>query len=291
MLVVQHGTVLGKIWQPLVFLGCWSVAVVVLHHQFPRRVTGHAPPYTLLGIALSIFFSFRNNACYERWWEGRHQWGALVNAARDFARQTLVLENAAFGARQYLLSLVSAFCFALVTHLRPGVPFHADQFLSPADDARVQHAPNRPDAIIQIMGQRLAALRDQGAIGDIMFQVLDHGVQRFTAVQGACERIRSTPVPFSYNQLLRRTTFVFLLVLPLGMITNLGWTEVLAELILGYVFLGLDALGEELEEPFGEQPNSLPIAALAKTIDIELRAALGRTDLPALPEPVDFLLL
>jgi putative membrane protein len=284
---------LGKIWQPLVFLGCWSAAIFILHHQWPHSVTGHAPgPLTLLGIALSIFFSFRNNACYERWWEGRCEWGRLVSATRNFTRQTLALETAAPGERKTLLSLVIVFCHALLTQLRPSAPFDAAKdWVLPADRERIENAFNRPAATLQIIGQRLAALRDEGHISDIMFQLLDHGVQQFVAVQGACERIRSSPVPFSYSQLLRRTTFIFLFVLPFGMIDNLGWTSVLAELLLGYVFLGLDALGDELEEPFGDQPNALPIAALTKNIEIELSAALGKTNLPPRPAAIDFILL
>lgn len=293
MLVVRHGAVLQKIWQPLLVLVLWSAVLVVLHHKLPKLVPGHAPgPYTLLGVALSIFFSFRNNACYERWWEGRCQWGHLVASARNFARQTLILEPVAPGERQRLVTLVIAFCYMLATHLRPSFSAAAaEQWLEPAERELVRRAVNRPEAIIQLIGQRLADLKGKAQISDIGFQLLDHSVQQFAAVQGGCERIRSSPVPFSYNQLLQRTTFVFLLALPLGFLDILGAADVLTELVIGYVFLGLDVLGDELESPFGDEPNNLPIAALSKRIEIELRAAMGETDLPAMPVPVDFVLM
>ena len=282
MLIARHGTVLEKIWQPLLVLGLWSAAVGILHRDHPHLVSGHAPgPYTLIGVALSIFFSFRNNACYERWWEGRRQWGALVAATRHFARQTLILEHGSPGERQALIALAIAFCHALVAHLRPGYGLgEAQQWLLPAESELVQTARNRPDAILRLIARRLATLQAKSAISDISFQMLDRTVQDFASVQGACERIRATPVPFSYNQLLQRTTFLFLLVLPLGFVDILGATAIIiAELLIAYVFLGLDVLGDELEQPFGEEPNNLPIAAL------------GETDLPPAPQPSGYVLL
>lgn len=293
MLIARPGSVLPKIWQPLVILSLWSVAVVISHHESRRLLPGHSPgPYMLLGTALSIFLSFRNNACYDRWWEGRRQWGHLVFSVRNFARQTLILEPVAPGERKRLLVLVTAFCYALVAHLRPSFGWEtAGQWLSPAEQNLIGNAANRPDAIIQMIGQFLADLKVAGRISDISFQLLDHSVQQFVAVQGGCERIRATPVPFSYNQLLRQTTFILLLGLPFGFVDILGPLDILAELFIGYVFLGLDVLGDELEEPFGDQPNKLPIAALAKIIEIELRAAVGETKLPSMPVPVDFIIM
>jgi putative membrane protein len=290
MLFVRHGAVLRKIWQPMLVLLLWSVAIVAVHRLYPRILPGHAPgPYTLLGIALSIFYSFRNNACYERWWEGRCQWGHLVATARNFARQTLIL---APDERKRLITLAIAFCYALARHLRPGYREQAaEDWLAPAEQAAFAQAVNRPDAIVQLIGQRIAVLRGQGQMSDITYQLLDHTVQQFAAVQGACERIRSSPVPFSYNQLLQRTTFAFLLALPFGFLDILGGADIVAVMLIAYVFLGLDVLGDELEEPFGEQPNNLPVAALSRLIEIELRGAMGETGLPALPAPVNFVLM
>jgi putative membrane protein len=292
-LTTRPGGVLRKIWQPLLVLVLWSGVIVVLHHRFSRLVPGHLPgPYTLLGVALSIFLSFRNNACYERWWEGRCQWGHLMSSVRNFERQLLILEPIAAGERQHLLALVTGFCYALVARLRPGFGFEAAaQWLSPAEQNSVRNAANRPNAIIRIIGQLLADLKSSGRISDISFQLLDHSVQQFVMVQGSCDRIRSTPVPFSYNQLLQQTTFILLLGLPLGFVDELGPVVIVAELLLGYVFLGLDVLGDELEEPFGNQPNKLPIAALARIIEIEMREAVGETDLPPMPVPVDFIIM
>jgi putative membrane protein len=291
-LLSPRGDVLHQIREPLLFFGLWSTAVVAAHAVLPSLVHGHSPgPYALVGVALSIFFSFRNNACYERWWEGRCQWGHLVLSVRNFARQSQILEASTPGERARLLTLVIGFCYALVTHLRPAFPVErAMRWLSAVEQGAFMTAPNHPDAVLQVIGARLSTLREEGRISDISFQVLDHMVQQFALVQGSCERIRSSPVPFSYNHLLQVTTFIFLFALPFGFIDTLGWKTIVSEVIIGYIFLGLDVIGDELEEPFGERPNNLPIAALAQVIEIELRAAMGETDLPPLPKPVDFVL-
>lgn len=292
-LLSPRGEVLHQIREPLLFFGIWSAAVVLLHDALPSLLRGHAPgPYALIGIALSIFFSFRNNACYDRWWEGRCQWGHLVLSVRNFARQSKILEVSAPGERARLLTLLIGFSYALVTHLRPGFAVaKAQSWLSPAEQAVFIAAPNRPDALLQIIGSRLSTLREEGRLSDISFQILDHTVQQLALVQGACERIRSSPVPFSYNHLLQMTAAIFLFALPFGFVDTLGWKTVAGELIIAYIFLGLDVIGDELEEPFGERPNNLPIAALAQVIEIEMRAAMGETELPPLPKPVDFVLM
>jgi ion channel-forming bestrophin family protein len=121
--------------------------------------------------------------------------------------------------------------------------------------------------------------------------MLDGTVGRMSAVLAACERIRNTPVPFGYTLLLHRTAYLFCFLLPFGFADALGWATPFVTALVAYTFFGLDALGDELEEPFGTLPNDLPIVALADTIEINLREALGETDLPELPQPKDYMLM
>jgi putative membrane protein len=293
LLYVPHGSIMRLILPQIIFFVSLSAAVVFAHKTWPELVRGHQPgPYALMGVALSIFFSFRNNACYQRWWEGRRQWGHLVLTARDFARQTLVLEDNATAERRRLLMLTIAFCHALVPHLRPGAGHgKRDQALTEADLASIRDSHNPPDAIAQLIGRELARLRSSGLITDIVFQLLDRTASEFAAVQGACERIHNTPLPYSYHLLLQRTAYLFCLALPFGFVDTLGWVTIPVTIVIAYTFFGLDVLADDLEQPFGDRPNNLPIAALADVIEIDLRAALGETDLPPLPQPVDSILL
>ena len=120
--------------------------------------------------------------------------------------------------------------------------------------------------------------------------MLDHTISQMALVQVACERILTTPVPFGYTLLLHRTAYLFCFFLPFGFADTLGWATPFATALAAYTFFGLDALGDELENPFGTQANNLPIVALADTIELNLLEAMHITDLPQAPKPVDYIL-
>ncbi|MEI3849994.1 MULTISPECIES: bestrophin family protein [Ensifer] len=293
---ILRGSVIQRIFPQVLFVFGLSAFVVWAHRADPGIVPSvNSGPFALLGIALSVFLGFRNNACYDRWWEARKDWGQLIFTSRDLARQTLVLVDAKASenaARQRLLNIAIAFAHALVGHLRPGN--HATRALArlPDDLAPGYKASrNAPDYLLREMGRDLAGLRASGAISDFQWAQLDGTVGRMSAMLAACERIRNTPVPFGYTLLLHRTAYLFCFLLPFGFADALGWATPFVTALVAYTFFGLDALGDELEEPFGVLPNDLPIMALAETIEINLREALGETDLPPLPQPKDYILM
>jgi putative membrane protein len=270
--------------------------VVWAHRAFPGWVPAfnNGTAFALLGIALSIFLGFRNNACYDRWWEARKVWGKLVHVARSFARQTMVLDQlpGAEGVRAKLLHYVIAFTQSMVPHLRPDDgQAKAHKWLNSDEQAAFTASRNGPDFILRKIGGMLAELRGAGRIDAIDFQTLDETVKSLSEVQAACERLRFTPVPFGYTLLLHRTAYLFCFFIPFGFADMLGWGTPFATTLVAYTFFGLDALGDELEEPFGTLPNDLPIGAIADTIEINLREALGETNLPDLPQPKDYLLM
>lgn len=276
-------------------MAAFAVIIVAGHSLFPDRIPViEGAPFTLIGIALSIFLAFRNNASYERWWEGRKLWGQLIHVSRTFSRQTLLLSGEADSEsiRPRLLRLVMAFAHSLVPHLRRGHDRSvASDFLSDADLATMQQGSWHPGVILRLISEELVRQRIGGRLTDIDFQTIDRTVDRMEAALAGCERIRNTPLPFAYTLLLHRTAYLFCALLPFGYADVLGWGTPFVVGLIAYTFFGLDALGEELEDPFGMEPNDLPIAALATTIEIDLRAALGETDLPPAPLPKDFLLL
>ncbi|MGN7801411.1 bestrophin family protein [Ensifer sp. 22521] len=293
---ILRGSVIQRIFPQVLFVFGLSAFVVWAHRADPGIVPSvNSGPFALLGIALSVFLGFRNNACYDRWWEARKDWGQLIFTSRDLARQTLVMVDAKASenaARQRLLNIAIAFAHALVGHLRPGN--HAARALArlPDDLAPGYKASrNAPDYLLREMGRDLAGLRASDAISDFQWAQLDGTVGRMSATLAACERIRNTPVPFGYTLLLHRTAYLFCFLLPFGFADALGWATPFVTALVAYTFFGLDALGDELEEPFGVLPNDLPIMALAETIEINLREALGETDLPPLPQPKDYILM
>ncbi|WP_140984986.1 bestrophin family protein [Asticcacaulis tiandongensis] len=288
LFIVRRGSILIRIWPQILVVGLLSVLVVISHDLWPRYLPGFSSaPFALLGIALSVFMSFRNGACYDRWWEGRKQWGELIFLTRNLARQALILPEA---HRERLIRLTIAFTHALVQHLRPQSDTRplVRPFVTSEDMAFLEASPNRPNAALHILGTDLSQMHKSGQLNDIPFQLLDKTVSEMALVQAACERIRSTPVPFAYSLLLHRTAYLFCFLMPFAFADTLGWLTPLAVMLVAYTFFGLDALGDELEEPFGLEENDLPLSALATTIELNLREALGETNLPPLPQPVDY---
>jgi len=294
---ILRGSVIQRIFPQVLFVFGLSAFVVWAHRFDPQIVPSvNSGPFALLGIALSVFLGFRNNACYDRWWEARKDWGQLIFTSRDLARQTLILDEAdetsRKAARRRLLNLTIAFAHALVCHLRPG--HHATRTLARMPDDLVPGytaSRNPPDFLLREMGRDLAGLRASGTISDFQWTLLDGTVGKMSATLAACERIRNTPVPFGYTLLLHRTAYLFCFLLPFGFADALGWATPFVTALVAYTFFGLDALGDELEEPFGVLPNDLPIVALAETIEINLREALGEADLPPLPQPKNYMLM
>ncbi|MGW6779400.1 bestrophin family protein [Brucella pseudogrignonensis] len=293
---ILKGSIVTRILPQIFAVFVLSLVVVWAHRAFPGWVPAfnNGTAFALLGIALSIFLGFRNNACYDRWWEARKVWGKLVHVARSFARQTMMLDQlpGAEGARAKLLHYVIAFTQSMVPHLRPDDgQAKAHKWLNSDEQAAFTASRNGPDFILRKIGEVLAELRGAGRIDAIDFQTLDETVKSLSEVQAACERLRFTPVPFGYTLLLHRTAYLFCFFIPFGFADMLGWGTPFATTLVAYTFFGLDALGDELEEPFGTLPNDLPIGAIADTIEINLREALGETNLPDLPQPKDYLLM
>ncbi len=296
LFLIVKGTVLERIWPQVVVVMALSALVVWGHGHVPGMVPSlTGAPFALFGIALSIFLSFRNNAGYDRWWEARKAWGTLLAASRDLDRQTLILSRrgeAASAARRRLCHLAIVFADELVRHLREGVPERArPRLLSPDEREQLAAARNRPERVLRMMGETQADLRAAGTLGEAETLALDTTMRDFTHAMAACERLRSTPVPFGYTLLLHRTAYLFCLVMPFGFADVMGYATPLAAGLVAYTFFGLDTLSEELEEPFGTSPNDLPIEALAKGIEITLRSALDDPDLPDPARPVDHILL
>ncbi|NMO17080.1 bestrophin [Pyxidicoccus fallax] len=299
LLFVVRGTILPRVLPHVLAIAALSCLVVVALQLGHLRLPVTSPaPLSLLGIALSIFLGFRNNACYDRWWEARKQWGALLIELREFSHEAIALLDDGLAelpvvGRQAARRLVHrniAFAHALAAHLR-GHDAREDisRLIPEPEGSRVLSSGNRPSALLREHTRELAALRLDGRLSDITWGALNERVHALMGVLCACERIRFTPLPFTYTVLLHRTAYLFCLLLPFGLAESLGWfTPVLAAMI-AYTFFGLDRLSDELEEPFGDAPNDLPLLALARTAEINLLEALGEPQ----PEPLrprDFIL-
>jgi putative membrane protein len=147
-----------------------------------------------------------------------------------------------------------------------------------------------PTAVLTAMSRQVSAMAAEGAFGEIALVRFDDRLTAFATAQVACERIRSTPTPFTYTLLLHRTAYAYCFLLPFGLVTTLGWATPVFSMLVAYAFFGLDALGDELQEPFGTEMNALPLYAMARTVEISLLEAMGETELPEPAKPVGSIL-
>lgn len=293
------GSVLSRIWGRLAVTTACAVLVTEAYELKWIAESLTPTPFSLIGVALGIFLGFRNNTSYQRFWEGRILWGRLVNTSRSLTRQILTLihaPSAEAGAceevQRDLVHRLAAYAHALRFHLREEPEGYAQlERLMPASDLEAMRASsNPPIALVHGLGERLSAAWRRGWIEPLHLPSLDASLNALTDIQGGCERIKSTPIPFSYTLLIHRIVAVYCLTLPFGIVASTHWATPLVVILVGYAFYGLDAIGDELENPFGTDVHDLPLAAISTMIEVNVRERLGETDLPALLKPVDHVL-
>ncbi|WP_068081532.1 bestrophin family protein [Novosphingobium rosa] len=287
ILFAWKGTILPRIGGRLALIVLASMGAVVAARAHPGIFAQiSAFPFTLIGLALSIFMSFRNNACYARWWEGRQLWGALVIECRTIARQVATLSA---GERERFVLGLCAFSAGLKARLRgddePGA------IAAWWEGGSWQEAINPTNGVVHEMGVASQRLLAQGALDPMRWTALEQHLAALSGIQAGCERIAATPVPFAYSLLLHRTAYIFCLSLPFALAGALGWWAVLPSALVAYTFFGLDALGDQLEDPFGRDVNDLPLDAILRVIERDMLSALGRKDLPPVLKPVDNVLM
>lgn len=286
VLTTLKGSILRRIAPRLLMITLLAVAIVFVEKSYPEIFLNvSATPLTLLGLSLSIFMSFRNSACYERWWEGRKMWGLIIIEARAFGRETVCIEG--HPLREEILKMLCAFAHALNAHLKRqdewavAKPWMANQDLNYVD--------NLSDTILNEISRRLWDLRKEDAISEWHCLELERRLRSISEAHANCERIKNTPLPFPYSLLLHRTTFIFCVLLPFAMAQPLGWLAPLITTIVSYTFFGLDAIGNELEDPFGNDVNDLPTNAMVRVIERDVHRALGQ-ELPPALKPVNHVL-
>lgn len=290
---ILRGSVLPLIAGRLAIILLLSCAVAWLRERGWFEGTHlNAVPFSLFGLALSVFLGFRNNICYDRWWEARKQWGELLCMLRNLARESqaaLATDEPALYSR--LVRRAIGFAHALLARLRGEDEAAAARPWVDEDEGHMlAERANVPDSLLRAANADLAGAMRRGIVSDIVYQGLQQRLAACAAVQAACERIHNTPAPYAYSLLLHRTAWLFCLLLPFGLVGALGLFMPLVVIIVAYTFFGLDALGDELQEPFGLSDNSLPLRSIVRTIEIDLLDGLGVRPLPLPLESRDHVL-
>ncbi len=232
--------------------------------------------HSLLGFVISLLLVFRTNTAYDRWWEGRRLWGDLVNNSRNLMLKiTAFLPEEEKEKKQMFRVLITNYAFALKEHLRGGYREEElqDHPHLPLNELRkVQHVPNR---ISMQLYKEADQLVKNGIITEERLLSISDELRSFTNIVGACERIKKTPIPYSYSSFIKRVIFLYVITLPLGLIADLRWAAIPIVLFVFYAFAGLELIAEEIEDPFGLERNDLPTDDLAATIKKNLTDIAG----------------
>lgn len=291
ILFARRGSVLPSILPQLGLVTALAVAITASHGVVFGWKTPLTPmPFTLVGIALAIFLGFRNSASYDRYWEARKFWGQGLNECRTLTRQALSLMDGQVDVRPFVYGQI-AFIHALRGYLRR-VPVERElAALLPAELlTRMREAHYPPTLILVWLGQWLHEQRRAGHLQAVLAAKMEDALSGLNQVQGGCERIVSSPIPFAYTVILYRTVGVYCLLLPFGLVDTLGWMTPLVTAFVSYTFFAQETLLSEIEEPFGNAENDLPLDALSITIERTLREMLGEATLPDMPAAKDFVL-
>ena len=274
MLFEWKGSVLPQLLPRLSLLFLFSLLIVyfrefLLHHHI------HLNPaiFTLFGIALAIFLGFRNSVSYDRFWEGRKLWGALLNDTRSLARQALtLLESTNYKQQQSeFIRMLMAFVYALKHQLRhTDATADLERLLPPALCKELATADFKPILIMKALGLWVQQARRDGKIDSIAQVAFDDNLNKLSDSVGGCERIASTPIPYTYSVLLHRTVYLYCFMLPFGFVESLGWITPFIIVFVAYTFTALEAIADELEDPFGTQPNDLALDTMSTMIESTL---------------------
>ena len=245
-----------------------------LHLGIPPGINVHA----IVGVVLGLVLVFRTNTSYDRWWEGRKQFGALTNHSRNFAlKLNAMLPEGDRENRLFFARTISNFYFALKEHLRSGTDLGELNLEGMPYEQTLPQADHIPNLLVASVQQRLNVLLKNHAIDGDQFRVLNREAVGLIDVLGACERIRKTPIPYSYSMYVKKVIFFYLLTMPISLVNSLGYYTVPMVMFSCYVLAGLELMGEEIEDPFGHDANDLDTDGMAENIRNNVREILIRT--------------
>lgn len=278
MLFVWHGSVLPALLPRLLIFLLLSVTVVYFHGTvFSFKVPLNTAPLTLFGFVLALFLGFRNNASYERFWEGRKLWGALLNVTRSLTRQAVTLGNSIDQTAVFeFVQLLAAFTYALKHQLRHTDPYQdLQKRLTEKQLKMITDAKYKPTVILNFLGEWVQNAKKENRIDSIQQTRFDENLDKLADIVGGCERIQSTPIPYSYSVLLHRTVYLYCFLLPFALVDSLGWFTPFIVVFIAYTFVAFEAIADEIEEPFGTEANDLALSNMCLMIETTIFELIG----------------
>ena len=251
----------------MVFIGFYSAGIGYLEMEYWKLAEdSHVKNITImhgmLGFVISLLLAYRTNTAYDRWWEGRKLWGSLVNNSRNLAiKLSAILKDE--NDRNYFKRMIPGYASVLAKHLSNE---DTSKMLFEGLDLEIDHHKHRPNQVAKMIFQKVNDLHSQGKISGEQLIILNTELQSFTDVCGACERIKNTPIPYSYSAFIKKFIFFYVMTLPFGYVFSLGYYTIPVVIFIFYVLASLELISEEIEDPFGGDANDLPTAKISSNI-------------------------
>lgn len=256
-----------QLFPMMIFIGIYAGIIAYMELEFwqlsdSSHVKNIPLMHSTVGFVLSLLLAYRTNTAYERWWEGRKLWGALVNNSRNLA-----LKIAAYtqeeSERHFFKQTIPAYSAVLAKFLKNEALSEQQQASFNINIDQQKHQPNQ---VAKLLFERANALYTSGKITGNQFYIINAELQSFTDICGACERIKNTPIPYSYSVFIKKFIFFFIMTLPFGHVFSLGYYVIPVIVFILYVLASLELIAEEIEDPFGGDANDLPTEKLASNI-------------------------
>lgn len=269
---IHHSDTFRELAPLMIGISIYSATVAYVEMDFldlgeNHRLKNISVMHTTLSFVISMLLVFRTNSAYDRWWEGRKLWGALVNNSRNLSMKLqAVLGDDKPAERKFFATMIPNYAFVLKDHLRNAVhneEVHENDMFNRYD---IKHNQHNPNYIARQMFDRIRKLQMTGVISKEELIYLNNELMSFTDICGACERIKNTPIPLSYSIFIKKFIFFYIMSLPLTLVFTLGYWCIPVVAFIFYVLASLELIAEEIEEPFGKDDNDLPMETMSKNI-------------------------
>lgn len=254
-------------WRGMLGVGLYTGLVAYLENDFFHATFKNTTAiHSLIGFVLSLLLVMRTNTAYERWWEGRKLWGHMLTTGRSLAMKWNALQLSP--DYKYTASmLLSNFFYASKEHLRTGVELSELKYSPEFPQSIYDGIAHIPNFVMNQLYSFTYKLKKEGLISDVMLRTFDQEMSNLTHNLGACERIKKTPIPYSYSLFLKKIIFIYIFTMPIGFVREFGYWAIPIVGMIFYVFTSIEILAEEIEDPFGTEANDLPTDDLVLTLN------------------------
>lgn len=260
--------VLRLLFPLLLFVGIFTgLLCFLVIDVFDFHYGGTIAFHSILGVILGLFLVLRTNTAYDRWWEGRKLWGQLVNDTRQLAiKFAAFLPEEAMEDREFFRRMIPNVAFAMKESLRDSILIGEMDLVNEEIRQTVIRSKHRPNILNKILYQRVVKCQNEGKLTAEHLFILDKELKAFTDIIGACERIKSTPIPYSYSMFIKKFLFIYAITLPVSFMWDFGYWTVAIVMLAFYFLVSIELISEEIEDPFGNDINDLPLNDLCLKI-------------------------